>query len=77
MALEVSLGRVWHSWVTTGLFIEGGGSYSTWWYVQEGGSRPLSNDRSMNAGMVTETPCVMSDHALMKLRADIPSTKVC
>ncbi|KAE9462571.1 hypothetical protein C3L33_05525, partial [Rhododendron williamsianum] len=76
LELEVSLGLVWYSWVTPGLFMEGGESYSTWWYVREGWSRPLSNDRSMNGGMVTERPRVMSDHALMKLRAD-PYTKVC
>lgn len=71
--VEVNVGLVWLSTVWRGLFMEGGGSYSEWWCVGEGGSRPQSNDRLKNGGMVTERPRVKSDHALMRYMADAPS----
>ncbi|GFS31430.1 hypothetical protein Acr_00g0017240 [Actinidia rufa] len=72
----MGLGFDGYSRVWTGVFMEGGGPYSVWWNIGEGGSRARSRNWPMNGGMAMKTPRVTSDHDLMKWMAEHASAKV-
>ena len=68
------ISRVWSPelWV----FKVGGGSYSTWCIAGIGGARASSKVRSMNGGVVRDSPLAISDHELIKWIAEVPSPKI-
>lgn len=59
-----------------GFFRNGGGSYSMWWNLGEGGMWALSKVRSKNGGAIVVSPRAILAHVLIKWSAETPSANV-
>ncbi|MFS7966804.1 hypothetical protein Hanom_Chr09g00778141 [Helianthus anomalus] len=74
--VDADLGSDVDFWFSNGAIIDGGWWYSTWSNIGVGGSLARRSVRSTNGGTATVKPRALSDHVLMKCRAESPSANV-